>query len=155
MPRRPITLALRLFHIGFALFFVGLLVVGIVRSLLREAEGQRLPPGACGQQAPADCLRELRGLRDELEAEVAQVERTAGTAAASEWDGWSVGWRERHRSLQARCCLGPDRKGEGGPLGRADRELSELERLYAVHVVQFAHEVGPAVEALGRDLSGH
>ncbi|MHB1843998.1 MAG: hypothetical protein ACYCWW_04065 [Deltaproteobacteria bacterium] len=159
MPRRPFTTALIGLHVLGSLGFIGLLGLGIARSVLGGRLAASPPMGPCGDEGQLDCARELRTLRAELQVKLAAVEQASGTDAAGLWDAWAKGWRQRHALVEGRCCLEPERPDGSGRTGqpspsllRANQELSDLERLYGTHVVQFAREVGPKIDALARDL---
>jgi hypothetical protein len=148
----PFRVAVTVLFIGVALALVGVLGVGVVRSLTEEMALDAVPTG--GRESFAECAADLNRLRAELDERLSAVERT-GHEAEEIWDAWSAGWRRELTSLELRC---RSAASPGSPSGRAlaaaARDLRTLVGLYSTHVVQYAREIGGAVEQADRDFRG-
>jgi hypothetical protein len=146
----PFRVAVLVLFIGVALSFIGVLATGIVRSLTEEMA--LAPPVAGGRESFTECAADLKALRSELEDRLAIVQRT-GHEAEELWDDWSAGWRRKLSILELRCrtAAAPD-SAAGRSLAAAARDLTALAGLYSTHVVQYAREIGGAVEQADRDF---
>jgi len=146
----PFRVAVFALFVGAALVFIGVLGVGIVRSLTEEMA--LAPPVAGGRESFAECAADLKALRSELEERLSIVQRT-GHEAEEFWDTWSAGWRRQLSILELRCrtAAAPD-SPRGRAIAAAARDLTTLAGLYSTHVVQYAREIGGAVEQADRDF---
>jgi hypothetical protein len=146
----PFRVAVLVLFIGAALSFIGVLAVGIVRSLTEEMA--LAPPIAGGRESFSECATDLKALRSELEERLSTVHRT-GHEAEELWDAWSAGWRRQLSVLEIRCrtAAAPD-SPRGRAIAAAARDLTTLAGLYSTHVVQYAREIGGAVEQADRDF---
>lgn len=141
---RPYRGAMWALYIAFA-SFIGLCVtISVIRSVQAMSPsrpprgGTALDPEACRALAQ-QLFAELDGRRQKLAS--AETVRLVD----ADWTRWRVGWMNEFRDAEARCDVdAPERK--------QTREIfSALEKVadhYTIHAVQFAGEVGPAVDAL-------
>ncbi len=150
---RPFRAVLLALYLGVTALLIGLLVRGVVVSIVTEMGLDRPAAGACGGETRDGCAASLQALAAELDEKLCAVDRSRG-AASRLWDEWSVGWRRSLAAVEARCCLGGEKVPAGfGALARAARDLRELESLYATHVVQYSREIGAKAEDVDRELS--
>jgi len=157
MPRdrqsRPFRIAAYAVFIGFSTLYVLLVARGIIVSLMHQGA---LPPARVSNEcrrAPESCAQGLVDLRDSLDRESCQLERT-GTRAESLWDDWLQTWQRDLFALRSECCLAAGRAPpERARLARAAADLERLGQLYTTHLVQYAREIGPQAERCASDLA--
>jgi hypothetical protein len=131
-------------YVAVVAAFSALVGISVVRSVVQmsprahRASGDPLPVSHCVSESEAL----WRALDDE------RKEFTRSQPARSvdeEFSHFRVEWLRRLRDLQGRCVAdAPERR----PLREVFRRLEQVQDLYTTHAVQYAGEVGPAVDAL-------
>ncbi len=140
---RPIRVAVLGAYLVFSVGFSGLVTANVISSVARQ-QPAHVPPDA--QPIPvAACLVEARALAAKLDAQrqglTALPERTSADKA---WNTFRTSWLTELRALEGRCGNGLADRRELGPM------FDELENLldrYTTHTVQFAGQLGPALDA--------
>ncbi len=93
-----------------------------------------------------ECLDAAQGLWTELERERETLVRTMpATAMDQQWMRFRTSWLARLREQESRCALGSRERSE---LRAVFQRLEQVQDLYAIHAVQYAGEVGGAVDSL-------
>jgi hypothetical protein len=124
--------------------FCLVIIVSVVRSV--AAMTPRKQPAAEQVLTYQECLQGAEALWSQLEAERERLVRTAPAhEVGRQWMDFSTPWLEQLRSLEARCAL---KSRERSSLATVFRRLDEVQDLYTIHAVQYAGEVGGAVDAL-------
>ena len=141
---RPFRAAAYGIYITVVVAFCLVVIVNVVRSVAAMTPGKQ--PAAEQVLTYQECLEGAEALWSQLEAERERLMRTAPTDDVDvQWMSFSTSWLERLRSLEARCAL---ESRERSPLKTVFRRLDEVQDLYTLHAVQYAGEVGGAVDAL-------
>ncbi len=151
-PRDP---RFRSFRIGaYALYLV--VVIGFCLAMFRSIWGSvkqmapaRLPPSAITLTVP-ECLGRAQVLFDELEGQRARFLSGNAKAADEEWAVFRSSWQERFRQAEASCALD---SRDRSAVKSVYRRLEQVQDLYTTHAVQFAGEVGGAVDELKDSLA--
>jgi hypothetical protein len=147
---RPFRITALALYLGVAGIFIGLLLRGVVGSIIVEMGLSAGNSQSCGAETADSCSQRLVALRRQLDVKLAEFQGTGGERL---WDEWSVVWRRELAQVEGECCLGPKKVPEGFQrLVRADRDLRLLQALYTTHVVQYAREIGAKAEAVDREL---
>jgi hypothetical protein len=128
--------------------FVGLVVVSVVRSV-RLMTPPRQTPWASPSPVGA-CVQRAEGLFRELEQQRNQVWLVdRAQRADAEWVAFRRGWLQRFRVVEAQCAAnGRNRKALRPLFAR----LETLLDLYTTHAVQYAGEMGGAIDAFRAEL---
>lgn len=135
-------------YLTFAVGFSGLIIYSVFKSVL-EMSPERPPSSEVISEG--ECLREARGLFNELEYYRKEATASPDIAHADQrFLKVRVSWLKRKRELEARCGL-ESRAGLKATFASLERVLD----LYTTGTVQFASGVGPAVDELKRQLEGH
>jgi hypothetical protein len=93
-----------------------------------------------------ECLDAAQGLWTELETERETLVRTVPASDMDQkWMRFRTGWLERMRERESRCALGSRERAE---LRAVFNQLEQVQDLYTIHAVQYAGEVGGAVDSL-------
>jgi hypothetical protein len=148
----PFRIAVAVLFVGVSLTFIGVIAAGIIRSLTEEMALDPATP-VDGRETFAECAADLSRLRTALDERLA-LARRQGHQAEEIWDAWSAGWRRELSALELRCQPAASRDSPAGrALASATRDLATLAGLYGTHVVQYAREIGGAVEQADRDFA--
>jgi hypothetical protein len=100
-----------------------------------------------------ECLQRAEALWTELEMhrkDLANPRRNKTQEVDGEWSQFRVDWVDRFRILEAECAV-ESRARES--LAKAFHQLDRVMDLYTTHAVQYAGEVGPAVDGLHEALN--
>ena len=131
-------------HIAAAAVFCTFVSISVIRSVVEMSPRAVGSPGAL---LPAgECVAEAESLWRLLEEERKEFTRSQPARSVDEeFSRFRVEWLRRFRELEGRC-MGdsPERR----PLRNVFRRLERVQDLYTTHAVQYAGEVGPAVDAL-------
>ncbi len=114
---------------------------------------RRMTPSAQGPapvQLPArSCVERIEASWRSLDAERKKISDSQPAAqAAQAWSEFRIGWLTRLRQDQAQCA-----QAATPSMHRAFRQLEQVQDLYTTHVVQYAGEVGGAVDRFRDDLA--
>ena len=131
-------------YVAVVAAFSALVGISVVRSVVQmsprahQASGDLLPV--------AHCVSEAESLWRALDDERKEFTRSQPARSVDEeFSHFRVEWLRRLRDLQGRCVAdAPERR----PLREVFRRLEQVQDLYTTHAVQYAGEVGPAVDAL-------
>ena len=126
---------------GIFCVFVGISVIRSVIEMSPRAVGR---PGAL---LPAhQCVAEAEALWRILDEERKEFTRSQPARRVDEeFSHFRVDWLRRFRELEGRCVVAaPERRSLREVFARLERVMD----LYTTHAVQYAGEVGPAVDAL-------
>jgi hypothetical protein len=104
------------------------------------------PPAAAQLLTFRECLDGAQALWAELESEREKLVRVSPASNVDrQWMGFRTAWLERLRQRESMCGLeSRDRES----LRVVFRRLEGVQDLYTIHAVQYAGEVGGAVDAL-------
>jgi hypothetical protein len=122
------------------------LIVNVSRSVAAMTPEQ--VPATREVLSYAECLQGAQRLWMELETEREKLVRASESAPRDvdqQWMQVRTGWLEKLRMQESQCALGSRDRSE---LRTVFRRLDEVQDLYTIHAVQYAGEVGGAVDAL-------
>jgi hypothetical protein len=137
-------IAMYAIHIAVAALFCITVSVGVIRSVVQMSPRAVGSPGAL--LPPHQCVSEAEALWHLLDEERKEFTRSQPARSVDEeFSHFRVEWLRRFRELEGRC-LGnaPERR----PLREVSARMDRVMDLYTTHAVQYAGEVGPAVDAL-------
>jgi hypothetical protein len=122
------------------------IIVSVSRSVASMTP-ERLPPEEPDRVLSfRECLDAAQGLWTELEMRRETLVRNVPARSVDqEWMRIRTEWLKRLRESESRCALLSRERTE---LRTVFRRLEEVQDLYTIHAVQYAGEVGGAVEAL-------
>lgn len=146
---------LRAFRIGaYAVYLVvvGVMTVlvttSVVRSVRAMTPGRR--PASEVTLTVRECIQRAEGLFQELERERDRLTQAFPARKLDEaWVQFRVGWLERFRDAEARCAV--QSRGRE-PLRQVFQQLDQVMDLYTIAAVQYAGEMGGAVDGLRGSL---
>lgn len=129
---------------GFSL----LIIVNVFRSVFAMSPGH-LPPSD-QTLSVRECLQTAESLWQELETHrVGLAAQRPVREADAAWSKFRIGWLERERQAESRCALeSHSRRGLNDVFGK----INHLMDLYTTHAVQYAGEIGGAVDDLRESL---
>lgn len=131
-------------HIALATLFSLWLLWCVGRSVAAMTPG-KLPPAPV-TLTYRECLDGARVLWTELEAGREKlVNVSPAKSVDQEWMRFRTSWLEKLRVRESECALD---SRERASLREVFRRLVRVQDLYAIHAVQYAGEVGGAVDAL-------
>jgi len=146
---RPFRAAAYGIHIAVSTVLSLWVIVSVGRSVAGMTP-ERLPASE-----PAlsfrECLDAAQGLWADLEREREKLVRTTPASDMDQkWMGVRTDWLRRLREQESRCALGSRERSE---LRAVFQRLEQVQDLYAIHAVQYAGEVGGAVDSLQEAFS--
>jgi hypothetical protein len=98
-----------------------------------------------------ECLDAAQGLWTELERERETLVRTTPASDMDQkWMDFRTKWLKGLRQQESRCALGSRERAE---LRAVFQRLEQVQDLYSIHAVQYAGEVGGAVDSLHEAFS--
>ncbi len=119
------------------------IIVNVVRSVLVMTPGRKAPTDSA--LSVRECVggaerlwRELDGQRQSMSAPV------PSRRADQEWSAFRVKWLNSFRDIESRCAV--DSRSRA-PLKKVYERLDHIQDLYTTHAVQFAGEIGGAIDA--------
>lgn len=141
---RPFRAAAYGVYIALVTVFSLWLIVNVGRSVAAMTP-ERLPV-AEPVLSYRECLEAAQGLWTELETAREKLVRTTPASAMDEqWMRFRTQWLARMRERESQCALGSRERAE---LLAVFRRMEEVQDHYTIHAVQYAGEVGGAVDAL-------
>ncbi len=146
---RPFRAAAYGVHIALSMV-VSLWVIVSVGRNVASMTPERLPASE-----PAltfrECLDAAQGLWTELERERETLVRTTPASDMDQkWMDFRTKWLKGLRQQESRCALGSRERAE---LRAVFQRLEQVQDLYSIHAVQYAGEVGGAVDSLHEAFS--
>jgi len=146
---RPFRAAAYGIHIAVSTV-VSLWVIVSVGQSVASMTPERLPAAE-----PAltfrECLDAAQGLWADLEREREKLVRTTPASDMDEqWISFRTAWLKRMREQESHCALGSRERSE---LRAVFQRLDQVQDLYTIHAVQYAGEVGGAVDSLQEAFS--
>lgn len=143
---RPFRAAAYGVHILVSAIFSLWIIVNVTGSVSAMTPEQ-LPPAEQDQVMTfKQCLDAAQALWTDLETQRETLVRTAPARSVDqEWMRIRNVWLQRVRERESRCALKARDRAE---LRTVFERLEEVQDLYTIHAVQYAGEVGGAVEAL-------
>jgi hypothetical protein len=143
---RPFRAAAYGVHIALSTAFSVWLIVNVGRSVAAMTPEPK--PPAEQILSFRECVDAAQALWTELEFQREQLVRGSDTPARKvdvEWMRFRTAWLERMRERESQCALGSRERAE---LRQVFRQLERVQDLYTIHAVQYAGEVGGAVDSL-------
>lgn len=117
-------------------------IVNVVRSVMVMNPGQR--PASELILTVRECLDNAEQLWSELDAQRQSLaERSPARNADQEWLHFRVQWLDRFRDVESHCALHSRSRTS---LKRVFDKLDHIQDLYMTNAVQFAGEVGGAID---------
>lgn len=143
---RPFRAAAYGIHVLVSAIFSLWIIVNVTSSVSAMTPVQ-LPPAEPDQvMSFKECLDAAQALWTDLETQRETLVRTAPARSVDqEWMRIRNVWLQRVRERESRCAL---KSRERAELRTVFERLEEVQDLYTIHAVQYAGEVGGAVEAL-------
>jgi hypothetical protein len=141
-PYRAVTLGI---YLVVTVTFSLLIIFSVYRSVLRMTP-DTLPPGEL--QTEELCLRDARGLFDELEQQrKLQGDQADVVRSDQRFLQFRVEWLQRKRAIESRCGLDNRARSKA-----AFASLEKMLDLYTTVSVQFSGAVGPTVDEFKKQL---
>ncbi|HEX8438689.1 hypothetical protein [Archangium sp.] len=141
---RPFRAAAYGLYIAVVSAFCLAIIISVSRSVAAMTPERK--PSAEPVLSYRECLDAADRFWSELEAEREKLVRTTpANKADRQWVEFRTTWLQRLRDEEARCAL---ESRDRTSLKDVFRRLEEVQDLYTIHAVQYAGEVGGAVEAL-------
>lgn len=143
---RPFRAAAYGFYIVVVSIFSLWIIVNVTRSVASMTP-EKLPPAEPAQVLSfRECLDAAQALWTELETQrETLVRKVPARSVDQEWMRIRTEWLQRLRERESRCALTSRERTE---LRAVFQRLEEVQDLYTIHAVQYAGEVGGAVDAL-------
>lgn len=143
---RPFRAAAYGLYIIVVTLFSLMIIVSVSRSVAAMTP-EKLPPAEPAQVLSfQECLEAAQALWTELETQrETLVRKVPARSVDQEWMRIRTDWLQRLRERESRCALS---SRERARLRAVFQRLEAVQDLYAIHAVQYAGEVGGAVEAL-------
>jgi hypothetical protein len=122
------------------------IIVNVSRSVMSMTPN-KLPPAEPTQVLSfRECLDGAQALWTDLESQREKLVRNVPARSVDqEWMRIRTDWLQRLRERESRCALSSRERAE---LRVVFQRLEEVQDLYTIHAVQYAGEVGGAVDAL-------
>ncbi|MGQ0507205.1 MAG: hypothetical protein ACT4TC_18000 [Myxococcaceae bacterium] len=145
---RPFRVAMYTIYIALCGVFSVLITVSVIRSV-----GEMTPPRTSDPTVTLsvkECVQGAEKLWDELDAQRKALTQNRPAASADDnWTGFRVNWLHELRNLEARCATASHARA---PLVPVFKNLEQVMDRYTTHAVQYAGEVGSAVDAVRDSL---
>ncbi|MBU8894554.1 hypothetical protein KRR26_03010 [Corallococcus sp. M34] len=133
-------------HIALSTLFCLWLIWNVGRSVAAMTPAR--PPPSTPPLTFRECLDTARSLWADLETEREKLVRVMPAQKVDqEWMKFRADWLTRTRQEESRCAL-DSRDPSRVQLRTLFRSLEHVQDLYTIHAVQYAGEVGGAVDAL-------
>jgi len=118
----------------------------IIWSVFRSVFAMSPKAPTAGQTLPVqECAQQLRALFAELDGRQRQLSGESNVATSDlRWSQYRLGWLTRARQLESLCELSDPAREK---LKTAFKSVDGVVDLYTVHAVQFAGEIGPALDS--------
>lgn len=141
---RPFRAAAYGVYIAVVVAFCLAITISVTRSVLAMTPERK--PAMEPVLSYRECLDGADKLWSELESEREKLVRTVPASKVDkQWMDFRTGWLRRLSDQEAQCALGSrDRTS----LKEVFLRLEEVQDLYTIHAVQYAGEVGGAVDGL-------
>jgi hypothetical protein len=146
---RPFRIAMYSLFVALCVAFALTVIFSVVRSV-RVMTPSR-PPDVESPLTVPQCLQLAERLWNDLEEGRKQL--TAKNRARSvdeDWAQFRIEWVERLRGAESKCAT---RARGRGALRNVFARLDKVQDLYTTHAVQFAREIGGAVDGLRLSLA--
>lgn len=118
-------------------------IVNVVKSVMVMNPGHRPPSEII--LTVRECLDGAEQLWTELDAQRQRLaDHSPERSADQEWSHFRVQWLDRFRDTESRCALESRSRSS---LKRTFETLDHIQDLYMTHAVQFAGEVGGAIDS--------
>jgi hypothetical protein len=141
---RPFRAAAYGLHIAVSTVLSLWIIVSVGQSVASMTPEQL--PAAEPALSFRECLDAAQGLWAELERERETLVRTEPASDMDQkWMRFRTAWLTRLREQESRCALGSRERAQ---LRAVFQRLERVQDLYAIHAVQYAGEVGGAVDSL-------
>lgn len=141
---RPFRAAAYGLHITASTLLSLWIIVNVSRSVAAMTP-ERQPP-SLQVLSYRECLDAAQVLWGDLEAEREKLVRTQPASDVDQvWMRFRTAWLERLRAREAECAL---KSRDRAPLQAVFQRLEQVLDLYTIHAVQYAGEVGGAVDTL-------
>jgi hypothetical protein len=133
-------------HIAVSTLFCLWLIVNVSHSVAAMTP-EKLPPAEPAQVlSTRECVDAAQALWTELEDKRETLVRNVPARSVDqEWMRFRTAWLQRVRERESRCAITSRDRTE---LRTVFERLEEVQDLYTIHAVQYAGEVGGAVDAL-------
>ncbi|WNG36379.1 hypothetical protein F0U60_23790 [Archangium minus] len=141
---RPFRAAAYGIYIAVVVAFCLAITISVSRSVAAMTPERK--PQAEQVLSYRECLDAAQELWSQLESEREKLVRTTPASKVDrQWMEFRTAWLQRVTDREAQCALGSrDRTS----LKEVFRRLEEVQDLYTIHAVQYAGEVGGAVDGL-------
>jgi hypothetical protein len=141
---RPFRAAAYGIYIAVVVAFCLAITISVSRSVAAMTP-ERQPPAEL-VLSYRECLEGAEALWSQLESEREKLVRTVPASAVDkQWMDFRTAWLRRLSEREAQCAL---ESRDRTSLKEVFRRLEEVQDLYTIHAVQYAGEVGGAVDGL-------
>ncbi len=133
---------------GLYIAVVTVFCLAVIFSVVRSVRAMTPPKLPAAEQVRSfrECLDAAQLLWDDLEAERERLVRTTEARSMDrQWMAFRTTWLQRLREREAECALGSRDRTQ---LREVFTRLEQVQDHYTIHAVQYAGEVGGAVDAL-------
>lgn len=146
---RPFRIVAYALYLTVVCVFSALIIVSVVKSVIAMTPAR--PPEAELPLSERECLQGLEKLWQRLEAERQAFSRERDAKLIDDaWSSFRVTWLTDLRALEAKCAV---RSHSRTALAEVFRRIEHVQDLYTTQSVQFAGEIGPAMERLRKALA--
>jgi hypothetical protein len=143
---RPFRAAAYGVHITVSAIFCVWLIVNVSRSVAAMTPGKLPPVEPEKVLSFRECLDGAQALWKELESQRESLVRDAPARSVDqEWMRFRTAWLQRVRERESQCAL---QSRDRVALRTVFQQLENVQDHYTIHAVQYALEVGGAVDAL-------
>lgn len=130
-------------YIAVVAIFCTFMAISVIGSVMKMSPRRPSRPDA--QLAATECLAQAEVLWRNLDDERKGFTRSQPARNVDEaFTRFRTDWLRRFRELEGRC----HEHTRKGPMQEVFRRLEQVQDLYTTHSVQYAGEVGPAVDEL-------
>ena len=146
---RPYRVAMYALYIAVVSTFSMFVIVSVVRSVIQMTPTRA--PDTDKVLTPRECVERAEALWKELDTRRREI-TVQGPAKRvdEEWTTFRVQWMTRFRGVESQCALDSQNRVE---LKQLFGRLEQVNDLFTTHSVQYAGELGPAVDALRESLA--
>ncbi len=131
-------------YVAICATFCGLVIFSVVRSVLEMSPRRRSDSDVT--LSVRECVENANALWGDLEQHRKDLTTNNPAATADQtWSSFRVSWLRQLRELDAQCAT---RAQAREPLRTLFKRLEQVMDLYTTHAVQYAGEVGSAVDKL-------
>lgn len=146
---RNYRVAMYALYIAVVSAFSLIVILSVVKSVIRMSPSRA--PDTDTVLTPHECLERAEALWKDLDTRRRDITSTGPAKRVDEqWMAFRLDWMTRFRSVESQCALESKNRPE---LKKLFGRLEQVNDLFTTHSVQYAGELGPAVDELQGTLA--